>query len=143
MELTQRLAALLEQARGPPREQAAPERQVARKHFPRNQGEVKDRAGEDEPKPKRKRKQAADQAVTKSSKPKRKQAAPAVVRPAVSPKLIQLKAAGEEKRLRRNRRKDQYYLFIPMGGMASMSMEMLVQEDVDPIALASELGIRA
>jgi hypothetical protein len=65
--------------------------------------------------------------------------------PGGSPKLIQqinakLKA-GEEKRLRHNRRKGQYYLFIPMGSMASMSMEMLVQEDIDPIALASELGI--
>jgi hypothetical protein len=62
MELTQRLTALLEQARGPPREPAAPERQ-GQKTLPSKSAEVKDRAGEDEP------------------KPKRKQAAPAVVRP--------------------------------------------------------------
>jgi hypothetical protein len=62
MELTQRLTALLEQARGPPREPAAPERQ-GQKTLPSKSAEVKDRVGEDEP------------------KPKRKQAAPAVVRP--------------------------------------------------------------
>jgi hypothetical protein len=59
MELTQRLAALLEQARGPPREPAAPERQREhgktapgrKKTLPQNSAEVQ---GEDKPKPKRK-----------------------------------------------------------------------------------------